>query len=120
MNSTMEKAKKLYTVLGHKALHEYLKGLCKAGKLSAGDAYQIENEVTNSWQYSTGDCSYNEDEVIAFIAAVFCGSSADERQPMDIDDAWYTIKEWKAEEIELPYGLNAWNLSHFWNEFCKG
>lgn len=59
-------------------------------------------------------------EVIAFIAALYCGSPADDRQPMSQEDAWYTIKAWRAEEIELPKGLDAYALSKIWNELCEG
>lgn len=58
-------------------------------------------------------------DVIAFIATTYIGSSADERYPMSQEDARYNIKEWRKEGVELPRGLDAWTLAHYWNEFCN-
>ena len=58
-------------------------------------------------------------EVIAFIASVFCGCT-EGREKMTQEEALYTISAWKAEGIELPKHLDAYALSHYWNEFCEG
>lgn len=59
-----------------------------------------------------------EVKIIAFIASIFCAST-EGREPITQEEAWLTIKEWKAEGIELPRGLDAWAYAHYWNEFCE-
>jgi hypothetical protein len=53
--TTYEKtALDIYTRQGYSALHQYLRGLCRRGVLTAGDAYCMEKEITNDWHNADG------------------------------------------------------------------
>ena len=49
--TAMNEAKKIFEADGYKAMHEYLTGLCRAGKIDASTALEIEIDITNYWQH---------------------------------------------------------------------
>lgn len=43
-------AEQIFSESGYKAMHDYLRKLCRERKLTAGDAFEIELKITNMHQ----------------------------------------------------------------------
>ena len=55
-------------------------------------------------------------ELINFVSSLIYGYDL---EPIDILTAAYDIRNWKAENIELPHDMTAYNYMKLWNELIE-